>query len=148
MLSNTCKYGIRAVIYIALNSSDNRRIGIKEISKELEIPTPFLGKILQTLAKDKLLISTKGPNGGFGLARPAKKISLLDIIEKIDGTDIFDECLIGLRTCSATKKKKLVQCPIHEKYEPISKQIYELYKNEDIQSLVNDIKESEGKIGL
>ena len=59
MLSNTCKYGIRAVIYIALSNTDKRRIGIKEISKELDIPTPFLGKILQTLVKDKLLVSTK-----------------------------------------------------------------------------------------
>ena len=49
MLSNTCKYAIRAVIYIALNGENNRKIGIKEISKELDLPTAFLGKILLNL---------------------------------------------------------------------------------------------------
>ena len=63
MLSNTSKYAIRAVIYLALFSSDEKKIGIREISKELGLPTPFLGKILQMLAKQKILNSTKGPMG-------------------------------------------------------------------------------------
>lgn len=147
MLSNTCKYAIRAVIYLSLNGGEEKKIGIKEISKELEIPTPFLGKILQTLAKNKLLKSTKGPHGGFGLGRPAKEISLLDIVEVIDGLDFFNTCLIGLRTCKPTAHDN-VQCPIHHKYEPISKQIYNLFNNETIENLKNEIEASDGKIGL
>ena len=72
MLSNTCKYAIRAVIYLAVNDEDGKKIGIKQISKDLDIPTPFLGKILQSLAKQKLLKSTKGPHGGFSIGRPAE----------------------------------------------------------------------------
>jgi Rrf2 family protein len=147
MLSNTCKYAIRAVIYLSLNGGEEKKIGIKQISKELEIPTPFLGKILQTLAKNKLLKSTKGPHGGFGLGRPAKEISLLDIVEVIDGLDFFNTCLIGLRTCKPTAHDN-VQCPIHHKYEPISKQIYNLFNNETIENLKNEIEASDGKIGL
>ena len=147
MLSNTCKYGIRAVIYLALNDGENKKIGIKEISKELDIPTPFLGKILQSLAKSKMLTSIKGPNGGFGLAKPASEISLLNIIEIIDGLDLFNDCLIGLRTCSASAHND-VQCPIHKKYAPISKQIFELFSTETIENLANDIEASGGKIGL
>ncbi len=147
MLSNTCKYAIRAVIYLSLNGGEEKKIGIKQISKELEIPTPFLGKILQTLAKNKLLKSTKGPHGGFGLGRTAKEISLLDIVEVIDGLDFFNTCLIGLRTCKPTAHDN-VQCPIHHKYEPISKQIYNLFKNETIENLKNEIEASDGKIGL
>ncbi|HRW62986.1 MAG TPA: Rrf2 family transcriptional regulator [Bacteroidales bacterium] len=147
MLSNTCKYAIRAVIYLALNESENKKIGIKEISQELDIPTPFLGKILQTLAKNKLLLSTKGPNGGFRLGKAADKISLLNIIEIIDGLDLFDNCLIGLRSCSASADTDL-QCPIHHKYFPISKQLHNLFKTETIGMLAKEIKESGGKIGL
>ena len=62
MLSNTSKYAIRAVIYLALFAGKEKKIGIKQISTDLSIPTPFLGKILQTLAKHKLLSSTKGPH--------------------------------------------------------------------------------------
>lgn len=147
MLSNTCKYAIRSVIYLALTGVEEEKIGIKKISKELDIPTPFLGKILQTLAKHKMLLSTKGPNGGFSLARPANKITLLNIIETIDGMDFFNDCLIGLKTCSSTAHND-VQCPIHHKYWPISKQVYDLFNTETIDSLANEIKVSDGKIGL
>lgn len=147
MLSNTCKYAIRAVIYLSLNSGEEKKIGIKEISKELDIPTPFLGKILQTLAKNKLLSSTKGPHGGFGLAKPSNEITLLNIVEVIDGLDFFNTCLIGLRTCKPTAHDD-IQCPIHHKYEPISKQIYDLFNNETIENLKIQIEESDGKIGL
>jgi len=147
MLSNTCKYAIRAVIYLALNEKENRKIGIKEISQELDIPTPFLGKILQTLAKNKLLLSTKGPNGGFRLGKAADKISLLNIIEIIDGLDLFNDCLIGLRSCSASGDTDL-HCPIHHKYLPISKQLYQLFKSETIGKLAKELEESGGKIGL
>ncbi|MCK5029339.1 MAG: Rrf2 family transcriptional regulator [Bacteroidales bacterium] len=146
MLSNTCKYAIRAVIYLALHGTE-KKIGIKEISKELEIPTPFLGKILQQLAKNKMLLSTKGPNGGFLLAKPAKEITLLNIIEIIDGLDLFNECLIGMSTCSANAHKN-VQCPTHHKYLPISIKLYELFNTETIQMLADEIKASGGKIGL
>ena len=147
MLSNTCKYGIRAVIYLALNNEENKKIGIKEISKELSIPTPFLGKILQLLAKNKILSSTKGHHGGFNLARPANEITLLHIIEVIDGLDLFNDCLIGLSSCSANAHQD-VQCPIHHKYTPINKQIYDLFNTETIENLASKIEESGGKIGL
>ncbi len=146
MLSNTCKYAIRAVIYLALNGNE-KKIGIREISQELEIPTPFLGKILQQLAKHKMLASTKGPNGGFSLAKFATEITLLNIIEIIDGTDLFDECLIGLSTCSANAHND-VQCPTHHKFLPISKQLYNLFNTETIQMLADEISASGGKIGL
>ena len=68
MLSNSCKYGIRAVVYLASRHTKSN-IGIKEISGDLGLPSPFLAKILQQLAKHKILNSVKGPNGGFTLKR-------------------------------------------------------------------------------
>src|SRR4030042_4490721 len=100
MLSNTSRYAIRAVIYLAVNYEEGAKIGIKQISKDLGIPTPFLGKILQSLAKHKLLSSTKGPHGGFGLGRKAEDIKLIDIVDIIDGQDIFNQCLIRLNDCN------------------------------------------------
>src|SRR6056297_1414182 len=119
ILSNTCKYAIRATIYLALNESEDYKIGIKKISKDLNIPTPFLGKILQNLVKHKILSSTKGPHGGFGLEKEPADISLLEIIEIIDGMDMFHECLIGLPTCRH-KDPNVVPCPVNRKFEPIS----------------------------
>ena len=69
MLSNTCKYALRALIYLGKFSEENSRIGIKKIAEDLSLSSPFLGKILQNLVKQKLLVSTKGPNGGFALGK-------------------------------------------------------------------------------
>jgi len=59
MLSNTCKYAVRALIYLGKYSNDGTKIGIKKISSDLEIPTPFLGKILQNLVKQKILVTKR-----------------------------------------------------------------------------------------
>ena len=67
MISNTSRYAIRALIYLAVRTKNKEKIGIKKIADELQIPSPFLGKILQTLVKQSILASTKGPNGGFGV---------------------------------------------------------------------------------
>jgi Rrf2 family protein len=144
MLSNTSKYAIRAVIYLALNSKDNAKIGIKQISKELGIPTPFLGKILQSLAKHKLLISTKGPHGGFGLSKNAYDISLMDIVEVVDGLDNFNMCVLGLPSCTDNE----ANCPLHKNYAGIREQLKTLFETEKIGELVARIVASENAIAL
>jgi Rrf2 family protein len=142
MLSNTCKYAIRACIYLALNADENKKIGIKKISEDLKIPTPFLGKILQVLAKNKMLASTKGPNGGFSLGKPAKNISLMDIVNIIDGDDNFNACVIGVTSCTVSE----AHCPIHEKYGPIRDQAKTLFTNQNIKELADSIKKNHSSI--
>ena len=143
MLSNTSKYAIRAVIYLALYAGEEKKIGIKQISKELNIPTPFLGKILQTLAKQKLLSSTKGPHGGFGLGKPANEISLIDIVDIIDGQDVFNNCLIRLEDCNDKEP-----CSMHDKYIEIRKNLMTLFQKEKISELVDEINEGEKIVNL
>ena len=139
ILSNTCKYGLRAVIYLAINTKDGEKIGIKKISGDLDIPSPFLGKILQTLAKKKILNSTKGPHGGFGLARPPEDITMLDVVQIIDGDEIFDICVLSLKSCKSSEHNN-APCPLHKKFHPIREQIFNLFKNETIADLSKDIK--------
>lgn len=137
MLSNTCKYAIRATIYLAIKEKEDEKIGIKQISKDLDLPTPFLGKIMQTLAKHKILSSTKGPHGGFSLLKKADKITLLDIIEVIDGQDIFKECIIGLKVCADGGSQD--DCPFHKKSDEIRQNFYNLFKNQTIEDLAKGI---------
>jgi len=139
MLSNTCKYGIRAVIYLAWRAGEDKRIGIKTISNDLGIPTPFLGKIMQTLVRHKILKSSKGPHGGFSLGKPAGEISMLDIILIIDGSDLFDMCLVDVKSCAEIQKKNS-PCTLHEAFEPVRKEIYRLFRDITIENLVNDLE--------
>lgn len=143
MLSNTCKYGIRAVIYISVFASAKKKVGIKEISSELDIPSPFLGKILQSLSKHKLLESTKGPNGGFTLAKPAEEIPLMDIVEIIDGTGIFETCLIRTSTCSDDEP-----CGLHDNITSVRKQLKNFFLNQTIHDLGTEFKRDNTRISI
>jgi Rrf2 family iron-sulfur cluster assembly transcriptional regulator len=144
MLSNTSKYAIRAMIYLSLNASGDLKIGIKKVSGDLKIPSPFLAKILQVLAKHKLLSSTKGPNGGFGLSRDPGKITLYEIVTIIDGSDIFDKCLISMRSCN----EEGIPCPVHTRYEPIREEIKRLFMELTVGKLAHDIHAQDRIIAL
>ena len=137
MLSNTSKYAIRAVIYLAVYATDDKRIGIKKIAEALNIPSPFLGKILQVLVRRKLLSSTKGPNGGFGLGKDPDEITLYDIIMEMDGDDLFDTCLLGTGRCSENKEKD-GHCAIHNEFEEVRTKMVDLYKSKTIGGLAAD----------
>jgi len=144
MLSNTSKYALRAVIYLAVNTRNGGKIGIKKISSDLDVPTPFLGKILQTLAKHKLLSSTKGPSGGFGLGKPADKIFLMDVVEIVDGIDNFHKCAIGVKYCSEQE----YPCALHSRYARLRDEMKDLFKSETIEEVARDVEDNEGKITI
>ncbi len=139
MISNTCKYGIRAILYIAINSQDGKKIGIKKISEDLDLPGPFLGKIMQTLAKNKLLISVKGPHGGFSLAKNADDISLYDIVKIIDGDEVFLECLIGVKICE-NNPEHMALCPFMEKSHEVRDMLMKTFKEQSIGDFAKGIK--------
>ncbi len=140
MISNTCKYGIRAMIYMAVHEKEDEKIGIKKISEELNLPGPFLGKIMQSLAKHKILNSIKGPNGGFSLAKQASQISLYDIVEIIDGTDVFDDCLIGVKICENNPEYAKL-CPFMKKSHKVREKLKETFKEQTIGDFAEGIKE-------
>jgi len=147
MLSNTCKYALRALIYMAKYSKDDNRIGIKKISEDLSISSPFLGKILQNLVKQKLLVSTKGPNGGFSLAKNPEDISLWDIVANVDGEEYFTNCLIGLRPCKAHDPSKPL-CPVHFKYNELRQQTAEFYRTTSLKTISEEIAKFEDLVKL
>jgi Rrf2 family protein len=142
MLSSSCKYGIRAVAYIASKSKSNVKIGIKQISEDLNLPTPFLAKILQLLAKQKILSSSKGPHGGFSLLKDPKNITLLDIIVTIDGHDLLDNCIIHNTTCSCVGEEGLV-CPLHDEYSRMRENMVKLFSKKTIYSIVRTANNKE-----
>jgi len=142
MLSNYCRYGIRAIIYLAANKSANEKTGIKQIAADLDLPTPFLGKILQQLAKQKILKSLKGPNGGFSMMKDPRKITLFDIVIAIDGDDTFTNCMIHNGPCRCIDKNKK-PCPIHDDYAKTRSELIKLFKNKTIYDLVQKASNSE-----
>lgn len=147
MLSNTCKYAVRALIYLAKFSHEEKMIGIKKISEDLKLSSPFLGKILQNLVKQKLLVSTKGPNGGFALAKPSGEITLWDIVTRVDGEEFFTNCLIRLEPCRTHDSSKPL-CPVHKQYDKLRNEIANFYQGTTLEIVGQDIKKYEDLVKL
>jgi Rrf2 family iron-sulfur cluster assembly transcriptional regulator len=145
MLSNTSRYALRALIYLAINSNGKKKIGIKKIADDLGIPSPFLGKILQSLTKQKVLLSTKGPNGGFGISEKTMNLSLMDIIKIIDGDDLFDQCLISNKICG---EKESNPCALHTHYATIRAEIRLMFNSHRIADIAEEFKISGKTIDL
>ena len=132
MLSYTCKTAIKAVIYLA-SLEDDRKAGIREIAGFIEASEHTVGKILQVLAKENIIHSNKGPNGGFCISATQRTQSVLKVVEAIDGKDVFKQCGLGLSKCSETHP-----CPFHDEFKIIrnlfkntceQKKIIELFNN-------------------
>ena len=83
-ISRSTGYALVAVGYIAQNYKDGAVLAAR-VSKEYSIPLEYLLKILQQLVRANVLRSKRGPRGGFFLARPAETITLLEVIEAVDG---------------------------------------------------------------
>ncbi len=137
MFSRTCQYALQAVLYIALHTRNKggKMIGLKEISASQDIPLHFLSKILQILVKYKILTSTKGPSGGFALNMSADNLTLLEIVQVIDGLDIFDRCGIGMKICSDK-----APCPIHTDYKIVKNKIRSLLEKKTLSELCEDVQ--------
>lgn len=143
MISNTSKYAIRAMIYLELYSSQEKKVGIKKIAEDLGIPSPFLGKILQILVKQQILASSKGPNGGFFLKKPAIDIPVMEIIAIMDGKDILNDCVIRTEACDPGRP-----CSLHHKLAPLRVEMKRLFSTETIADLVSEFREGKESIRI
>jgi Rrf2 family protein len=135
ILSRACTYGIQAVVYTATQNS-NGYVSIAKAARELNIPFAFLTKVLQTLTDNKLLLSKRGANGGIMLARPADRISLLDIVAAIDGLSVFEECILGLPGCGHA-----APCPMHQHWALQREKLRNHFSNTTLADIAHNVRE-------
>lgn len=137
MFSKACEYGIKASIYVAGQSMQNKRASLKAIAEEINSPVAFTAKILQQLAKSNILVSTKGPSGGFEISKDRiKDVKLSSIVSAIDGDSIFNGCGLGMETCSEVKP-----CPVHFKFKEIRENLKKMMEATTLYELSLGIKE-------
>jgi len=110
IFSKKCEIGLQAVLYLATEGK-NQLFNAKQVSEKVKQPKEFVSKVLQTLTSSGIVGSKKGKNGGFFLAKKAKKVRLIEIVEAIDGLEIFNNCVLGFPGCTSEEP-----CPVHEKW--------------------------------
>lgn len=134
IFSKTCEYALRAVFYIAHQTENSNRVGIKEIALGIDSPENFLAKILQDLARKGVVRSAKGPNGGFYMEEFERAKHLSDVVEAIDGESIFTGCALGMSYCSEKNP-----CPLHHDFVQVRNKLTDILKNTTIGDFNQDL---------
>ena len=130
LITRDTDYAIRALCFIAQNKE--KIIPVPQLAEELQIPHPFLRKILQILNKKRILKSFKGQDGGFALALPADKIFVVDLIEIFQRSFKLNECLFKKRICPDIRT-----CLLKQKLAKIEKQVVSQLQAISIGSLLS-----------
>ena len=126
IFSKKCEYGLQAVLYLS-SLTGNEVTAADEISGKLNIPKEFVSKILQSLTGSGIVASKKGKSGGFYLAKHPSQIRLLDIVQAIDGLEVFNSCVLGFPNCGSDNP-----CPLHEKWGKLREEASDMLNNETI----------------
>lgn len=137
MFSKACEYGIRAVIHISLQSQKGERVSLKAVANAIDSPVAFTAKVLQSLANNHVITSSKGPTGGYEIPQERQaKITLHQIVEAIDGDKIYLGCGLGLMMCNDEKP-----CPIHFKFKSIREELETMLKSTTVYELTTGLHE-------
>lgn len=132
--SNATEYAIRGLSELASRGS-NERVMLDDVVEGTSLPRDFMAKIFQKLVRAGVLRSTKGRGGGFALARAAHEISLMHIVEAIDGEQAYDRCVVGLERCNDT-----MPCPQHDLYKPIRQRLKDYLNTTTVADLSASLK--------
>jgi Rrf2 family protein len=134
MFSNSTKYAIRSIVYM-LNAGANQKHTVVDMANDLEIPQPFLSKIMQQLSRSGIISSSKGRGGGFYLSEDNMERPLIDVIIAIEGHNIFKKCVLGLTTCSDENP-----CLLHNQFGAFRDSISQSVCKDSIRELLIDLK--------
>ena len=127
--SRSAEYAIRAFVFLA-EVPPGKFVMVKHIAQQTDIPTHFLAKILQQMARKAFLKSSKGPTGGFTLRMKPEDISLLKIVEAMDGLNDYHRCPGGMSECNDE-----APCGMHESWKGLRSYILDYLSQTTIATL-------------
>ena len=116
LFSTATGYALRA---LAAMPEDGTYSLAKDLASQLELPGPYLAKILQSLAQEGILHSVRGPRGGFRLARPAHRVTVGEVVTALEGVETMSGCVMGYAHCEDHE----TPCPLHEAWNDVKAQM-------------------------
>jgi Rrf2 family protein len=134
IFTNPTEYSIRGLAELASRSPHGRML-LEDLVQGTDLPRDFLAKLFQRLVKGGILVSAKGRGGGFALARPAHQITLMHIVEIMEGPQYYDRCVVGLEKCTDQ-----MPCPQHDLYKPIRQRLKDYLNTTTVADLAASLK--------
>lgn len=134
IFSKKCELGLQAVLYIS-SKDPQIRLNANQVADAISAPKEFVAKVLQELTLAGIVGSQKGKNGGFYLGKPAADIKLIEIVRALDGTSVFECCVLGFPGCGTGNP-----CPVHNKWGPIREKTFKMLNDESLAELLKKTK--------
>jgi Rrf2 family protein len=128
-ISRKIDYGLRAMIYLA-GLPAGKVASLQDLSSTLHLPREFLAKILKVLAGRGLVRSSRGAHGGYQLARSAREISFLDVIESVEGPVQLNVCLDHKDRCDVS-----ASCTMYHVWKAGQDRMLDVYRNTTLAEL-------------
>jgi Rrf2 family protein len=140
-ISRKIDYGLRAMIYLSSIPMESV-VPFREIARQMDVPEDFLAKILKTLVDQGLVKSTRGPHGGYALARIPADISFLDVIEAVEGPVALNVCLDGEDACGHS-----TSCTMVDVWREGQERMLDVYRQARLADLAFKAS-ADGQVGL
>ena len=134
ILSRTSQYAVQAMIYMATQPPGTPVLN-RDVALRLNVPAPYLAKILQGLGKNGLLYSFRGRLGGFCLREETAQMSLMQLLQLTEGADFTQSCLLGLKRCGED-----TACPVHHSWLPIKERVIEMLNEMKLGELATAVQ--------
>jgi Rrf2 family transcriptional regulator, nitric oxide-sensitive transcriptional repressor len=128
MFSQTAEYALRAVV--ALADSGGRPLTTQQIAGLTQVPLDYLAKVLQALGRCALVESQRGKHGGFTLARPASRLTILDVLNAVDPLPRIHSCPLEL----PGHGRQL--CPLHRRLDDAVRSVEKAFADTPISDLL------------
>ncbi|MGW9685721.1 RrF2 family transcriptional regulator [Flagellimonas sp. 2504JD1-5] len=143
MLTTSSKYAIKAVLFLALHSSENHKLMVKDIFDRINVPKEYLAKILQVLSRQGIISSSRGPKGGFYLSDANKELPLISIVDVIEGRQRLVSCMLSIRECDSENP-----CALHDLVGNANSYLLKNLEETTIAKLLKDIQEGKAVLPL
>ena len=126
--SKTTSYALSTLSFLADHKGD--KYSAKKLHEELEIPWPYLRQLLTDLSKNGFIKSIQGRNGGFLLQKSANDITLAEIVDSVEGLNVFGTCIMGFNKCPFDQT-----CAMHEAWMSTRESILSVLRNTTLSQL-------------
>lgn len=134
LYSKGCEYVLRALVEASLAGGKGPFLA-RDVCRRAGVPEAFTRKMLQRLKEKGILRAAPGPGGGYGFRRPLEKLSVLEIVEAVDGAGAYDGCVLGLKRCSDKSP-----CALHETWLKAKKSLLPGLGSKTLEDLVRTVR--------
>lgn len=130
MVSQTADYALRAIVALGYQADTPQTT--QQIAKTTQVPPGYLSKVLQALVRAGLVSSQRGLHGGFILARPLNRLTVLDVVNAVDPLKRIERCPLGFATHGVNL------CPLHRRLDRAIALVEKEFRECTVADLLND----------